>query len=133
MLQHIIVGITQHLYIMMLITVGPYLFRSRKPPGPMNTTLHMLIGVTIYRLVVTVYGMCNVSEISKHSPYCLRWFKGEHTHGTIMPSLSTLQDANSASHGFAFTVPQRSYVKAQEHKSMRRSYEQLKTIWMMDM
>lgn len=46
-----------------------------------------------------------------------------------MPRLSSLQDPKSLSHGFAFTVPQKSYVKASELKSLRRSYETLKGIW----
>ena len=57
-----------------------------------------------------------------------RWFKGAHTHGTIMPRLSSL--TSGASDGFAFTVPQKSYTKALELKFLRRSYDRLKKMWL---
>jgi len=59
----------------------------------------------------------------------IRWFKGEHTHGTIMPRLSSLQNPNTISSGFPFTVPKKSYTKGMEMKFLRRSYQKLKDIW----
>ena len=130
MLQHIIVGTILRHFIVIQIVVGQYSSRYKKLQDRTNIILLMPIGGIIWRPVLTAYG--------RHIDYLAynltithpRWFKGEHTHGTIMPRLSSLHDKKNLSHGFAFTVPKRSYEKAKELKFLRRSYPQLQGIWL---
>lgn len=102
-------------------TIGRIQFRLRRLGSlSRNKNKHCMVGAGWAALPI------NINHLKI---YIYRWFKGLHTHGTIMPRLSSIANPNSTSHGFTFTVPEKSFVKGNEIKILRRSYNRLRVLW----
>ncbi|KAG1845816.1 hypothetical protein F4604DRAFT_1688588 [Suillus subluteus] len=62
----------------------------------------------------------------------LWWFQGGHTHGTVVPRLSSMLSNRNLSQGIGVTLPKTSFQAAQTQSSARDAFEALAQKWQVD-
>ncbi|KAG1817623.1 uncharacterized protein BJ212DRAFT_1299153 [Suillus subaureus] len=62
----------------------------------------------------------------------LWWFQGGHTHGTVVPQLSSMLSNRNLSQGIGVTLPKTSFQAAQTQSSAHDAFEALAQKWQVD-
>ncbi|KAG2362870.1 hypothetical protein BDR07DRAFT_1484229 [Suillus spraguei] len=62
----------------------------------------------------------------------LWWFQGDHTHGTVVPRLSTMLSNRNLSQGIGVTLPKSSLLAAEKQNLARGAFEALAQKWQVD-